>query len=88
MKMVLTPKKLVGFFLACLLFCLLPVFNSFYLLAVIGCFKLFLLFCVLDFIRKTNWRKNVGLLVAVIIVALIVALLLELLAEATGSAYA
>ncbi len=45
-------------------------------------FKLFLLICVLDLIRKTTWRKNAGLVVAVMIIALIAALLLQLLVEA------
>lgn len=82
MNRVLTTKKLVGLFLVCLTACLLPLFNSFYLVAVIAGFKLFLLICVLDLIRKTTWRKNAGLVVAVMIIALIAALLLQLLVEA------
>lgn len=74
MNTTLNVRKVLPIFLGCLLIAMVPSFFFCYLVALFFLVNVFLVICIIDFIKKTQMRKDAGIILDSMFVAAIVAL--------------
>lgn len=74
MNTTINIRRLIPVFLGCLLIALLPSLFFWYLATLMILTKIFVVICVIDYIRKSRMRKNIGLILASMFLAAIAAL--------------
>ena len=79
MNITLSHHRLIQIFLAGLFIALLPSMLFWYLAVVILVTKLFVIICIIDFIRKTAFRKSIGSILIVLVLACISSLVVSYL---------
>lgn len=77
MNLSLSTHRLIQIFLAGLFIALLPSMLFWYLAIVILFAKMFIIICIIDFIRKTTFRKTIGSVLVVLLLACISSLIIS-----------
>jgi hypothetical protein len=67
--------RLILLFLGSLLLSLIPSFFGWFLAITLVSVQAFVVICVVDYFRKTNMRKNFGLVLSAMIIALMMSLI-------------
>lgn len=76
MNLTLDGHKLIQVFLGCLILASIPPLLFIYLSALVWLLIIFIAVCIIDFVRKSSWRKRFGLFLIPVYLAYIVALII------------